>query len=406
MVTPMSTKTQFNVSEFKNASGTLSFRVSGYDRDGKQVRKNFTDLTAAKVFAQKCEREYLGLAEPTLVSAITQLNDSQLRQAEMAFTTLSLKLPNITLNEGIDWLVANYRPAQIAKPLHEAVTEFLADKKQAKRSPATIQNLTYRCTTFSKLHPAKLVSDVKPADVQSYIFASGKNQYATYSDRLVLQGFFNWCMGQKFCVENPVETVEKVTIRKGRPKFLELDAIRKLLNTAQTEQDGACLPLVVLSLFAGLRPAEARRFDWKDFNPATKTLTVEPKKAGAASHRIVELESSAVKWLKACQGKPVDSGRRAWDAVKEAAGFRGRKTEENKDKPEWVADILRHTALTYHFALHDSSITSRWAGNSPEMLHAHYRGLVTKKAAQAYWKLVPDTKEENKVITLPAAAVA
>ena len=63
---------------------------------------------------------------------------------------------------------------------------------------------------------------------------------------------------------------------------------------------------------------------------------------------------------------------------------------------------LRHAFCTYHFALHaNENLTAAQAGNSPAMIHAHYKGLATRAEAEAWFNIMP-AKSDN-VIALPAA---
>jgi hypothetical protein len=57
----------------------------------------------------------------------------------------------------------------------------------------------------------------------------------------------------------------------------------------------------------------------------------------------------------------------------------------------WHPDLIRHTSLTYHYGMsQDESKTAAWAGNSPDVFHRHYKGLVTSEKAQLYWAIAPD----------------
>ena len=65
---------------------------------------------------------------------------------------------------------------------------------------------------------------------------------------------------------------------------------------------------------------------------------------------------------------------------------------------------LRHAFCTYHFALHaNENLTAAQAGNSPAMIHAHYKGLATKAEAEKWFAVVPPLSAQN-VIPLPATA--
>jgi integrase len=55
-------------------------------------------------------------------------------------------------------------------------------------------------------------------------------------------------------------------------------------------------------------------------------------------------------------------------------------------------NALRHSFASYHLAMwQDASKTAFELGHArPDMLYRHYRNLVTKEAAEAYWALTPD----------------
>ena len=66
---------------------------------------------------------------------------------------------------------------------------------------------------------------------------------------------------------------------------------------------------------------------------------------------------------------------------------------------------LRHAFCTYHFALHaNENLTAAQAGNSPAMIHAHYKGLATRAEAEKWFNVKPDAKAN--IVPLPATATA
>jgi len=67
--------------------------------------------------------------------------------------------------------------------------------------------------------------------------------------------------------------------------------------------------------------------------------------------------------------------------------------------PEWTPDIMRHTAISYHLAKHEhEGKTAAWAGNSPDIIQKHYKGLVKPKHATWFWQLGLDQKEESAAV--------
>ena len=58
--------------------------------------------------------------------------------------------------------------------------------------------------------------------------------------------------------------------------------------------------------------------------------------------------------------------------------------------------------MTFAYILRGEIETAALAGTSPQILHAHYRGLATKKEAKAWFKAIP-TQAENVVLFDPVA---
>jgi integrase len=58
---------------------------------------------------------------------------------------------------------------------------------------------------------------------------------------------------------------------------------------------------------------------------------------------------------------------------------------------EWKPDIMRHSYASYHLAFHQSADKTalEMGHRDTPMLFRHYRELVTKEEAQAYWKIEP-----------------
>jgi hypothetical protein len=61
---------------------------------------------------------------------------------------------------------------------------------------------------------------------------------------------------------------------------------------------------------------------------------------------------------------------------------------------------LRHSFITFHMAMHtNENLTAAEAGNSPQMIHDHYRALATQKEARAWFSVKPAkaAKSENVI---------
>jgi hypothetical protein len=95
--------------------------------------------------------------------------------------------------------------------------------------------------------------------------------------------------------------------------------------------------------------------------------------------------------------------------VKNAAGFNGKdgsKTEDGKKLRPWIQDCLRHTAVSMYLAKHrHEGEAAAWAGNSPNAIHRHYKGLVKEADAIEYWTITPQNVTD-KVLSFPVKKAA
>jgi hypothetical protein len=67
---------------------------------------------------------------------------------------------------------------------------------------------------------------------------------------------------------------------------------------------------------------------------------------------------------------------------------------------EWKHNALRHSFISYRLAeIQDTAKVALEAGNSPAMIFAHYRELVTPEDAAAWFAVTP--KPADNIITLP-----
>ena len=69
---------------------------------------------------------------------------------------------------------------------------------------------------------------------------------------------------------------------------------------------------------------------------------------------------------------------------------------------KWTKNALRHSFISYRVAdIQSVAQVALEAGNSPQIVFAHYRELVRPADAKAWFAIAPG--EEGKVIVLPPA---
>jgi integrase len=164
--------------------------------------------------------------------------------------------------------------------------------------------------------------------------------------------------------------------------------------------EGPMRAMLAIGGLAGLRTSELLALDWAEVWRVRGHIEVTAGKSKTRQRRLVEICPALAAWLqpfrtfvegKICTLHEV-TFQQHFVKLCEQAGM--------PRKPNG----LRHAFCSYHFALHSNEhLTSAQAGNSPQMLYSHYKGLATKAEARK-WFAVKPKKSAGNVIQLPAAA--
>lgn len=390
----------FTINKYTNPrTGSISFRVTG-TLDGKQIRKNRGTMEEAMTVKQDLEREALNMTP--LPAVTTRLTNDQAAEAEGIFRRIAGK--PYTLTQLFDFALLNYAPPEKAITITAAIDLFLTSKNNANRRDATVNNLSVRLNRLKAKYGSRNVGDIQPDHLLPLIFREGSAVRNQKNDCLVLTNFFNWALRQKYCSKNPMESIDEITVDIKEPEIMTVAEARKLMATAEAYGEGMLVPYFALALFCAIRPAEVARLKWDAIQTDTKTVTIGAKIAKCRGRRIVTIPDNALEYLLAHELKKTPivpaSWRKDFDAVRLAAGF-STSEQPGTGLKAWTPDILRHTGISYHLAEHEhEGKTAAWAGNSPDIIQRHYKGLVKKADAAAFWDIQPG---DGVVIPLAAS---
>ena len=396
----------FRVIEFSNPSGASAFRVTGWTLDGERIRQNFATHEEAARRLQQLEIQTANLQNAAR-PIITRLTPEQAAEAEAAYAQLDGRPMMVAIRYFLD----NYREPLKKCTVADAFKTFIAEKKAANKRPLTIRNLETKCSALKAAHGKQLVSDITEDLVRDLINQSGRGPTTRDNYRRALNGFFAWAEDKGFTPANPAAKIDPIESDESEPAVLSLDECTALMNAAQAHKDGKLVPFLALALFAGLRPdQELQRITWNDIDPDSETITVSGKVAKMRGRRVIEavrltrkdsagmeikLPSNLFQWLAPhlARQTPIKgpNWRRDLDTIKRAAGFGPEPEDKTQPKLKpWVQDYLRHTAVSYHYALHEhEGKTAKWAGNSPDIVHRKYKGLVKIADVPKFWSIAP-----------------
>ena len=302
-----------------------------------------------------------------------------------------------TLTVAVEFFLKHAKPAGGTKSLADAIKEFLVSKRKAGKRESYVRNLEFVLNCFKRDFQNKNVNDINRDDVESWLdrfdnLTSRKNRIRD------LSVLFEFCRRRGYCGSNPLREIDKVTVTHVRPQIFSVAEATALLVTAELHEELKLVPTIAIGLFAGLRIEELKKLDWKNVHLEGKFIDVDESVAKTRQQRNVEMSDLLVAWLtpyRLAAGKVVPRG------------FRNRKNKLLKlaGVTKWPKNGLRHSFGSYHCAYSQNpDMTAFQMGHGKtDTLFKYYRNYrISKKDAEAYWKIAP-ASPGNKVVAFSAA---
>jgi integrase len=373
--------------------------------EGARIRENFK--VHEEAVARKQELEIQSANVKTAGQTVfTRLTPEQVAEAEAGFAALA-RIGHGTLLGVIDFYERNYRDPLKRISLSDAVARFTTEKKSANRRERYLRDLKQELGYLTKEHGKKLAHEIQKEDLLAVIANGERGAERQNNIRKDYRTFFNWCIANSYAEGNPAELLAVKTVERGEIVVLPVKQVEALLRVAAKYKRGKLIPYVALATFCAIRPDELARLSWDQIDLKERQVTITASAAKKRGRRVVDIPANCLLWLKPhSKERPPIKGRnwrKDFDWVKAQIGFGNKdrlprpKTDRDKKRFEalkpWPQDVLRHTGISCHYRLHgDEAKTASWAGNSPDMVHAHYRALISAKDAKAFFEIIPPAK--------------
>lgn len=279
------------------------------------------------------------------------------------------------------------------RTLQEVVDELLEVKSRQGGSPRYLEDLRSRLNRFALAFQMP-IAQVITTDVQQWLDRLDVSQQTRRNFRTVLGTLFNFAQSRGFIAKgaNPAEDIERVRVRNGNaPTIYPPADIKKLLAVASPD----FLPVLAIGAFAGLRSAELERLEWADVDFSRGFISVAAEKAKTRSRRLVPICDALRQWLAPFAKK---TGR-VWKGTHDGLYDEQRRCASDAGL-EWESNALRHSFISYRLAeVQNAAQVSLEAGNSPQVVFAHYRELVTPEEARE-WFAVKPARKTGKIVNL------
>ena len=400
-------KSRFKISEFKNPSGAVAFRVSG-TLNGRSIRQNFKTKPEATTARQQLDIKLLN-DQSEGQTVWTTLTQDENHDAIAAINILKRSGYKKSLTFAANYLIQHYSEEGEVMQSIPAAEEYLFEKarelKKGIISPPHYRSLRLEMTHFRKYFADRIVGEIQVDELKRYLdTARAGNQAAqslkTWNNRRgYLSTFFKFCLSQKYTAANPILLVPQYKLKRARSSADTLTAkqateLMQWLETYRGQQNrhgdwwgepGCLVPYFALTLFAGIRPdatfGEIGRITERDLRFDTDVITIEANASKVHERRTIKMQPNLRAWLEKypIQQYPILPKYRFASMLNEA-----RKTHGLGH------DVLRHTYISMTVgAFRSVGDASLQAGNSEAVIRKHYLDLKSTEEADQFWHIVP-----------------
>ena len=404
-------------------AGKFNYYRVAYTVAGKRRMQTFAAYSDAKAAAERIVRDAANGSQAAALSA-SQSRDAlaalqslesfrqstgravSLLAAVREFVEASGKLHGRSLDEAVTGYLRTV-VSVTRKDIAEAVAEFLqADAPRTKAAAGQRSQLSAKYAynrelqldRFAAMFPNTAVCDLSKEHLDTFIAsldtvqttsrngraagsAKSRNHY-----RATVRQFLQWAVRKDYLAPTH-RLIEADAMRPERANTaaVELYAPEELAALLAAADD-TFRPIIAIGGLAGLRTAELLRLDWADVWRVAGHIEVTAGKAKTRQRRLVEICPALAAWLELF--RKVTKGK-LWAGHE--ITFQQHFVELcDGAKVTRKTNGLRHAFCTYHFAAHaNENQTAQQAGNSPAMIHAHYKGLATKADAEKWFNVMP-----------------
>jgi integrase len=371
--------------EGRNPSGSTTFYVDLRAVGGG--RPGYSTLQDAKTRAEQAriQRDNEGAAAFALPEHV---------RVDAARANTILAPHAVTIFEVAKYYEKHVLAFKTAPPIKDVVDKYIEESTRNQNRPDTIREKKSRLGAFKEDFGELRLSDLTLDNLEEWVFDDSWSPRTQNNFITKISQLYNFAVRKSWADHNLAAQLEHRDVDDTEPVIYSVDEAEKLLKHADKY---GLLPYIAIGLFAGVRTAEQLRMDGTMINFNTNTIIIPSSIAKKRSRRTIEMRPALLAYL-----APFREKLEAGGSFVTRAQLTNHKDDFLKAAGvEWKLNALRHSFGTYHFAMFDNEgLTSRQMGNSPDVLHTHYKGLVTKAQAESFWNLRPITKKA-KIIHLP-----
>ncbi len=385
-------KSEIKIYCLRRADGYTFRQCCWYEMGRRQV-KAFTDLNAAKLFAQQ---KSVALANGLAGIATASHRDVEvLRTCEQRASRFGTTLPAAieewtaardaigsgSIMEAVRFYVLHHANLP-RRTVSDLIPEFVEAKRVADYSKVHLSTIRYRLGHFEPQFGSLPIADVTTPQVEQFLRGLKVANVTRNGVRKSVVAFFSW-------------------LQAGIPDRGQAHGCRKIHDVRRSGQSPGHFHAggndEAVEICGSSDPARAG--DWRFLRDSQRgdcPAALGRRALGSGFHRGQspqgEDQSPAARANPAQSEIVAGPYREGSGAVCDFPCLSYRYEQlSQKAQVGWKVNALRHSYASYRLAqIQDAAKVALEMGNSPQMLFKHYRELVTPDAAGAWFGIVPE----------------
>lgn len=355
--------------------------------DNRRERKAFSDLEAAKTYAEVLARKTK--MEGADVFALSP------KQRTDALAALAVLKSKATLEDAARfWAKHNLFEGADALTVDGLANRWFKALRVRGCRDTTLREREHKMTRLAAALDNRPVQSVTKAEILAVLESWGVTGATWDGYRRAWRAAFQFATEEGILDANPLAGVRKVQLDERMPRPFTVSATLAILRAA-AEYAPIMVPTLAVQFFAGLRPGEALGLDWSAVDFAGKQIRVLPETSKVRRSRIVELSDTLRDWLLPYRktsgpiGITTPSAFSYWMNKKTLAGRRGAIGAAGVS---WIQDGPRKSFASAHYAVHqDAAKLAATLGHTggQDVLFRHYRGLMSRQDGERYFAIRP-----------------
>ena len=314
------------------------------------------------------------------------------------FAQVHVKLASrsVSLLEAVDFYLDFHRGTDGKKTLTELIIEFANGRKAMGVNSDYVENIKRQLGRLAAANPNRTLATLRTPDLDKWLGGQDWKPVTKNDVRKICMTFGNWAKANGYLPANrPTEFDGMIAYKVPATKVViySPSELRTILDTVQTK-NVELLPWAACAAFLGTRVSELHLLRWEDISFERGFVVVASNKVRTKARRLVPLCDALRAWLLPYKK---ESGLICEYADPRAALGRALFGAELLLKDNG----FRHSYITYRLAqTNDTARVALEAGNSPDIIFAHYRELVGPDEAAAWFAAIPEAN------VAPACAAA